>query len=132
MPSEADRWAKLNMPGPYPVWSNKAETDASYRLGMEIAIDAIATRRHNPNAADVAVTFATHNELSVDEAIDHLRKSGLGVPDPRGRLVVDHDTANHVAFAQNYGMKDGLTNRIAASVVTPSGRPLVVKVRTCS
>lgn len=115
------------MPGPPPVWSSKAETDASYRLGMEAAISAVKARREDASAPDVAVIFATHNEISVDEVIGHLSRTGLGVPDDQGRLVVDEHTANRVAFAQIYGMKDGLTNRIVASVVTPSGLPLVCK-----
>lgn len=94
---------------------------------METAIDAVAARKGDATAPDVGVIFATHNEISVDDAIGLLRSTGLGMPDASGRLVVDEHTANRVAFAQIYGMKDGLTNRIAASVVTPSGLPLVCK-----
>ncbi len=127
IPYELKRWAQLKMPGPPPTWSTKAETDASYRLVMETGINAVAKAKDDPSAPDVAIIFATHNEISVDDGINLLRKTGLGTPDENGRLVVDAHTANRVAFAQIYGMKDSLTNRIAASVVTPSGLPLVCK-----
>ncbi|KLT43686.1 FAD-linked oxidoreductase [Cutaneotrichosporon oleaginosum] len=127
MPYERERWAKLKMPGPPPVWGSKAETDASYRQSIETGINAIAAHKEDPSTADVAVIFATHNEISVDDAIGLLAKTGLGTQDESGRLIIDEYTANRVAFAQIYGMKDSLTNRIAANVVTPSGLPLVCK-----
>lgn len=129
MPDEKQRWAKLNMPGQPPVWSTKEETDASYRLGMEMVLNTIAARREDSSSPDVAAIFATHNEVSVEEAFELLRQTGLGETDSQGRVVVDEHTANSVAFAQFYGMKDGLTNRIAAGVVTPTGLPMVCKVR---
>lgn len=131
MSLERERWAKLKMPGPPPVWSSKAETDAAYSQSMEAGINAVAARKEDPSAPDVAVILATHNEASVDDAFRLLRKTGLGATDADGRLVVDEHTANRVAFAQTYGMNDGLTNRIAASIVTPSGLPLVCKSAPC-
>lgn len=95
---------------------------------MEMIINAIAEHRGTISAPDVAAIFATHNEATVNHTLDHLRNTRLGGTDGQGRLVVDEYTASRVAFAQNYGMKDSMTNRIAGGVVTPTGLPMVCKV----
>ncbi|KAF2152721.1 FAD-linked oxidoreductase [Myriangium duriaei CBS 260.36] len=130
MITEDKRWREKKMEGPGPVWSTKAETDASYDYGVAKAIETIAQQIRKRGRSDVSVVFATHNSHSVDKGLRLFEEWGLAVcckDKDRDQLVVRKETAGCVAFAQIYGLRDDLTNRIAGSAATEDGFPLVVK-----
>lgn len=127
MPYERARWREKGFAGPPPVWDTKEETDAAYDTAMRMGLQAVKERQHDASKPDVAVIFATHNEVSVDNAIKYLEDYGMGTRQADGSLLIDPFVANRVAFAQIYGMKDNLTNRTAAIVKTEGGLPVVCK-----
>ncbi|GAA5866468.1 hypothetical protein JCM8547_000634 [Rhodosporidiobolus lusitaniae] len=127
-PYEMARWSAEKRSGPPPVWETKPETDKCYKESMELACAAIRNRIDNPsNAPDLAYIAATHNEISVDEGLELIAKYQLGQPLRDGSYMLSEDVANRFAFAQLYGMKDNLTNRIAGTLKSETGLPLVCK-----
>ncbi|KAL3474885.1 FAD-linked oxidoreductase-like protein [Aspergillus californicus] len=127
MVTEAARWEKEGREGPGPVWATKAETDASFNYGVEKTLSTVAEQVKQSGRSRIGVVFATHNSISIDLGIKLLEKYGLARREgDRERLVVSNEAAGSIAFAQLYGMKDDLTNRITGSI-TAGGFPLVVK-----
>ncbi|KIR59096.1 hypothetical protein I314_05080 [Cryptococcus bacillisporus CA1873] len=121
------KWKRLGRTGPPPVFSTKMDTDKSYNYGIELGLRAIREKLDNPKAGDVAIILATHNEVSIDKAITFVDELGLGKKQEDGSLLISDFTANRLAFAQIYGMKDSLTNRAAASIKAENGLPVVCK-----
>ncbi|WVO24465.1 uncharacterized protein IAS62_005833 [Cryptococcus decagattii] len=127
IPYEIEQWKRLGKAGPPPVFSTKIDTDKSYNYGIELGLRAIREKLDNPKAGDVAIILATHNEVSIDKAITFVEELGLGKKQEDGSLLISDFTANRLAFAQIYGMKDSLTNRAAASIKAENGLPVVCK-----
>ncbi|XPS76579.1 proline dehydrogenase [Ascochyta lentis] len=129
MVTEASRHREEGRQGQGPVWSTKAETDASFNYGIEKTLDTVANQIREGGKSRISAVFATHNSISVDLGISLLEKYGLAELAANGeKLVVRKEVAGSVAFAQLYGMKDDLTNKITGSLTTDGGFPLVVKV----
>ncbi|OBT84377.1 hypothetical protein VE02_07883 [Pseudogymnoascus sp. 03VT05] len=128
MVTEAERWRKEGREGPGPVWETKEETDASFNGGLQKTLALIAEQVKNTGQSEIGAVFATHNSISIDIGIHLLVKHGLAERKPgNDKLVVSKEVAGSIAFAQLYGMKDDLTNRITGSITTDGGFPLVVK-----
>ncbi|KAJ5349937.1 Proline oxidase [Penicillium brevicompactum] len=128
MVTEAARWKEDQREGPGPVWATKEQTDASYNYGVEKTFSAIAEQIQRTGHSRIGVVFATHNSVSIDRGIELLEKHGLAKRENNSpKLLVSDEVAGSIAFAQLYGMKDDLTNKITGSVVAESGLPLVVK-----
>ncbi|GJN78922.1 hypothetical protein PLIIFM63780_002433 [Purpureocillium lilacinum] len=126
--TEAERWRREGREGLGPVWDTKADTDASFNYGLEKALSVIHQQVQATGTTQIGAIFATHNSHSIDLGIQLLEKYGLskrmGESD---KLIVANEVAGSIAFGQLYGMKDDLTNRIAGSIETADGFPLVVK-----
>ncbi|CAG8299274.1 unnamed protein product [Penicillium salamii] len=128
MVTEAARWKEEGREGPGPVWETKEQTDASYNYGVDKTFSTIAEQVHKTGHSKISVVFATHNSISIDRGIELLERHGLTKREAKStRLLVSDEVAGSVAFAQLYGMKDDLTNKITGSVMAESGLPLVVK-----
>ncbi|KAL2812930.1 FAD-linked oxidoreductase [Aspergillus cavernicola] len=128
MVTEASRWKKEGREGPGPVWATKAETDASFNYGIEKSLAAVSDQVQRTGHSRISVVFATHNSISIDLGIKLLQTYGFARREGDDkRLVVSNEAAGSIAFAQLYGMKDDLTNRITGSITTAGGFPLVVK-----
>ncbi|RDW70301.1 hypothetical protein BP5796_08698 [Coleophoma crateriformis] len=128
MVTEAERWQREGCIGEGPVWSSKAETDASYNFGIEETLATVANQVQETGKSKLCAVFATHNAISIDLAIQLLEKYELAKHRSEDNmLVVSSEAAGSIAFAQLYGMKDDLTNRIVGYTTTKSGFPLVVK-----
>ncbi|KAL2814978.1 FAD-linked oxidoreductase-like protein [Aspergillus granulosus] len=126
MVTEASRWKAEGGEGLGPVWATKEETDASYNYGIEKALATIHDQVGKTGRSSVGVVFATHNSTSTDLAIRLLEKYGMAKHEG-DKLVISNEVAGSIAFAQLYGMKDDLTNRITGTIMTGGGFPLVVK-----
>ncbi|KAL4925235.1 FAD-linked oxidoreductase [Aspergillus undulatus] len=128
MVTEAARWKKEGREGPGPVWPSVEETHASYNYGVTKAICTMAEQIKRDGYSRISAVLATHNSISIDLAIRLLEEHGLAkrVGDDQ-RLLLSSEAAGSIAFAQLYGMKDDLTNKITGSVATDGGFPLVVK-----
>lgn len=127
--TEAAWWKKKFGEEGSVVWPTKEDTDKSYDGTMEKAISQIAAQVRSSGFARFSVVFATHNSRSVDKAVQLLDKTGFLTKQPRsGMLVLDQNIANSVTFAQLFGMKDDLSNKITGSLTSVNGLPLVVKV----
>jgi proline dehydrogenase len=109
------------------VWSTKADTDKSYYAGMRLGLGAVKERLGDESKPDVATIWATHNEISVEEAFKLIEEFGLGAPQHDGSFRLDDKAANRIAFAQLFGMKDNFTNHIAATLKADNGLPVVCK-----
>ncbi|KAM0416977.1 hypothetical protein ACHAPT_013001, partial [Fusarium lateritium] len=128
MVSEAQRWRTAGKEGEGPVWPTKEETDASFNYGVEKTLSAIADQVRETGVSRIGVVFATHNSISVDLGIKLMEQNGLAQRKTGDeRLWVTKEAAVSVAFAQLYGMKDDLTHKIAGTLVSKGGLPLVVK-----
>ncbi|KAH7242711.1 FAD-linked oxidoreductase-like protein [Fusarium tricinctum] len=127
MVTEAERWKQEGRHGPGPVWKTKEETDASYNHGIEKTLATVADQIRETGSSKLGTVFATHNSISIDLGIELLEKHGLAVRRADGKLYVPKEVAGSIAFAQLYGMKDDLTNRITGSLTADGGLPLVVK-----
>ncbi|KXG48025.1 Proline dehydrogenase [Penicillium griseofulvum] len=128
MVTEAARWKEEGREGPGPVWETKSQTDASYNYGIEKTLSTVAEQIRKTGHSGISVVFATHNSISIDRGIELLEKYGMARRQGESnRLVVSGEIAGSIAFAQLYGMKDDLTNKITGSVTTEGGFPLVVK-----
>ncbi|GLB19542.1 hypothetical protein AtubIFM61612_009449 [Aspergillus tubingensis] len=128
MVSEAARWEKEQRAGPGPVWATKAETDASYNYGIRKTLSTVAEQIRRDGHSRISVVFATHNSNSIDLATNVLEEEGLARrADDDTKLVLSGQAAGAIAFAQLYGMKDDLTNKITGSITSLGGFPLVVK-----
>ncbi|KAK2687850.1 hypothetical protein QWA68_013730 [Fusarium oxysporum] len=128
MVTEAERWKTDGKQGHGPVWPTKEETDASFNYGIEKTVATIAQQVRETGHSKLSAVFATHNAISVGLGLDLLQKHGLARRnDENGKLVVSKEIAGSFAFAQLYGMKDDLTNKITGSIEAEGGLPLVVK-----
>ncbi|KAE8362688.1 FAD-linked oxidoreductase [Aspergillus caelatus] len=128
MVTEAARWKKEGKEGLGPVWPTKADTDASFNYGIEKTLSTVADQIQQTGQSRISVVFATHNSISIDLGIKLLEKYGMAKRQPgEDILVISSEAAGSIAFAQLYGMKDDLTNKITGSVTTAGGFPLVVK-----
>ncbi|OQE40323.1 hypothetical protein PENCOP_c006G03381 [Penicillium coprophilum] len=127
MITEAAKWKEEGREGPGPVWETKSETDASYNYGIEKTLSTVAEQIKETGHSRISVVFATHNSISIDRGIELLEKYGMAKREADGKLVVLGEIAGSIAFAQLYGMKDDLTNKITGSVKAEGGFPLVVK-----
>lgn len=104
MVTEDARWKQEGRQGPGPVWASKAETDASYNYGIEKSLSTIADQVQQTGHSRLAVVFATHNSVSVDLGIKILEKYKMATRKAGDeRLVISHEAAGSVAFAQLYG-----------------------------
>ncbi|GAA6039394.1 hypothetical protein JCM8097_002835 [Rhodosporidiobolus ruineniae] len=127
-PYEVAKWTEGKRAGPPPVWSTKPETDQSYYDGMELGCKAIRKHIDQPlSHADLGFIAATHNELSVDQAFELISKHSLGEKESDGSYRLSDEVSTRLSFAQLYGMKDNLTNRIAGMLKSETGLPLVCK-----
>ncbi|KAK5318477.1 proline dehydrogenase [Exophiala xenobiotica] len=125
--TEAERWKKEGREGLGPVWSTKAETDASFNYGIEKTLATVTDQVQNTGHSRLSGVFASHNSISVDLAIQLLEKHSLAKRTADGKLLLSKEAAGSIAFAQLYGMKDDLTNKITGTIETEGGFPLVVK-----
>ena len=131
--TEAAWWKKKFGEEGSVVWPTKEDTDKSYDGTMEKAISRIAAQVRSNGSARFGAVFATHNAHSVDKAVQLLEQTGFLAKQPRsGMLVLDQNIANSVTFAQLFGMKDDLSNKITGSLTSVNGLPLVVKVSTAT
>ena len=105
MVTEEQRWREEGREGQGPVWSTKAETDASYNCGISKTLSTVSDQIKESGHSRISAVFATHNSLSIDLGIQLLEKHGLtmGRSDD-GRLIVSPEAAGSIAFAQIYGM----------------------------
>ncbi|KAL4911714.1 FAD-linked oxidoreductase-like protein [Aspergillus aurantiobrunneus] len=128
MVTEAARWKVEGREGPGPVWATKEDTDASFNYGIKKTLDTVAEQVRKDGLSRISVVLATHNAISINMAVELLEKHGMAtrVGDEQ-RLVLSSEAAGSIAFAQLYGMKDDLTNKITGSITTKGGFPLVVK-----
>ncbi|KAJ9427805.1 FAD-linked oxidoreductase-like protein [Fusarium oxysporum] len=111
MVTEAERW----------------KTDGKQGHGPK-TVATIAQQVRETGHSKLSAVFATHNSVSVGLGLDLLQKHGLARRnDENGKLVVSKEIAGSFAFAQLYGMKDDLTNKITGSIEAEGGLPLVVK-----
>ncbi|KAL4739372.1 FAD-linked oxidoreductase-like protein [Aspergillus similis] len=128
MVTEAARWKREGRQGLGPVWPTVEETHASYNYGIQRTISTIAEQIKNNGHPKIGAVFATHNSISIDLAIKLLEQNRMAKRiDDGKRLTLSNEIAGSIAFAQLYGMKDELTNKITGSVTTATGFPLVVK-----
>ncbi|KAF9871808.1 proline dehydrogenase [Colletotrichum karsti] len=128
MVTEAERWEKEGHQGPSPVWSTKEETDASFNYGIEKALSTIAEQVRQTGSSRIGAVFATHNSISVGLGIRLLEEYGLAKrQEESGKFVLSKEAAGSITFAQLYGMKDDLTNKITGSIEASGGLALVVK-----
>ncbi|GLA18572.1 hypothetical protein AnigIFM62618_006222 [Aspergillus niger] len=146
--TEGERWAKEGRKGPGPVWGSKAETDASFNYGIAKTLATVSSQIQETGHSQIGAVFATHNSTSVDLGIRLLEEHGLAKRrSSDGRLIVSNEAAGSISFGQIYGsaycsvslhednpranpilgMKDDLTNKIAGSIATIDGFPLVIK-----
>ncbi|KAH7141761.1 FAD-linked oxidoreductase-like protein [Dactylonectria macrodidyma] len=129
MVTEAQRWKEEGHEGEGPVWSTKVETDASFNYGIKKTLSTVADQIRSTGQSKLCAVFATHNSISIDLGIQLLEKYGLASRKPgEEKLVVSSEAAGSIAFAQLYGMKDDLTNKITGTITTEAKFPLVVKV----
>lgn len=104
MVTEAKRWKKTGRDGEGPVWSTKAETDASFNYGIEKTLATVAAQIQNSGHSRISGVFATHNSISVDLGIGLLEKHGLAErKSADDKLLVSKEAAGSIAFAQLYG-----------------------------
>lgn len=104
MVSEADRWARECKDGQGPIWSTKAETDASFNYGIERTLSRIADQVHKTGCSKVGAVFATHNSNSIDLGIRLLEEYRLArYKSGDGKLIVSNEAAGSIAFGQIYG-----------------------------
>lgn len=101
--TEAERWKKEGREGPGPVWSTKAETDASFNYGIEKTLATVADQVQNTGHSRLSGVFASHNSISVDLAIQLLEKHSLAKRTADGKLLLSKEAAGSIAFAQLYG-----------------------------
>ncbi|KAL7760751.1 hypothetical protein ACKLNR_007286 [Fusarium oxysporum f. sp. zingiberi] len=126
MVTEAANWRGKEGLGP--VWPTKEETDASFNHGIKKTLSVVADQIDQAGRSNIGAVFATHNSFSIDLGIKLLEESNLAKHrSSDNMLVVPDEIAGSIAFAQIYGMKDDLTNRITGSITTEKGFPLVVK-----
>jgi proline dehydrogenase len=110
MVSEAARWKKEAREGEGPVWSTKAETDASFNYGIKETLSTVAGQVQETGYSRIGVVFATHNSVSIDLGLELLEKYELARRKKgEDRLVVSNEAAGSIAFAQLYG-KSTLTS----------------------
>lgn len=104
MVTEAERWKKEGRSGEGPVWSTKAETDASYNFGIEKTLATVAAQVQESGHSKICAVFATHNAISIDLGIQLLEKHELAKRRSEdSMLVVSSEAAGSIAFAQLYG-----------------------------
>lgn len=104
MVTEAARWKKEGRKGDGPVWSTKAETDASFNYGIEKTLSTVAEQVQQTGHSRLGAVFATHNSISIEKGIQLLKKHGLAErKSDDGRLLVSKEAAGSIAFAQLYG-----------------------------
>ncbi|KAI9041792.1 putative amino-acid permease [Aspergillus affinis] len=146
--TEGERWHKEVRQGPGPVWGTKAETDASYNYGIEKTLATVKKQIQKTGNPEIGAVFATHNFYSIDFGIRLLETHGLAKRrSGNDKLIVSNEAAGSIAFGQIYGktrnsfiwlgrysgvnlikgMKDDFTNKIAGSISTENGFPLVIK-----
>ncbi|KAJ4300065.1 proline dehydrogenase [Kalmusia sp. IMI 367209] len=128
MITEASRHHSEGRQGEGPVWPTKEATDVSFNYGIEKTFETVAAQVRETGKSRINAIFATHNSISIDLGISLLEKYGLAErAADSDKLVVREQAAGSIAFAQLYGMKDDLTNRITGTVEAEGGYPLVVK-----
>jgi proline dehydrogenase len=104
MVTEAARCKEAGRDGQSPVWSTKAETDASFNNGMDKTVAAVAAQIQRTGRSRISAVFATHNSLSLDEGLEALQRYRLVKgTDENGRLRIPAEVAASFAFAQIYG-----------------------------
>ena len=129
MVTEAERWEHEGREGPNPVWATKAETDATFNHGIDKTLATVADQVRQTGHSRIGAVFAMHNSLSIDHGIKSLEHYRLGRRiQGDDRLHLSPEAASSFAFAQLYGMKDDLTKRVVASLITDGNHPLVMKV----
>lgn len=111
MVTEAQRWEKEGRHGPGPIWSTKAETDASFNCGVEKAVSTIAEQIHETGHSNVGAILATHNAISVEITLKLLEKYGLVTGKKEdGSLIVPNEVAGSISFGQIYGTLSSHSN----------------------
>ena len=104
MATEADRWLREGRKGEGPVWSTKAETDASYNFGVEKTLATVSRQLQETGHSRIGAVFATHNAVSIDLAIRLIEQYQLARRDEsEDKLIVPSEVAGSIAFAQLYG-----------------------------
>ncbi|KAF2440806.1 hypothetical protein P171DRAFT_488401 [Karstenula rhodostoma CBS 690.94] len=128
MVTEASRHRSEGGQGESPVWPTKEATDASFNYGIEKTFETVAAQVRETGKSRIGAVFATHNSISIDLGISLFEKYGLAerIADSN-KLLIRKEAAGSIAFAQLYGMKDDLTNRITGTVDAEGGYPLVFK-----
>jgi proline dehydrogenase len=102
--TEAERWKKEGRGGEGPVWSTKAETDASFNYGIEKTLAIVADQVRTTGYSRISGVFATHNSISIDLGLQLLEKYGLAErKSADDKLLVTKEAAGSIAFAQLYG-----------------------------
>ncbi|WWC71689.1 uncharacterized protein I206_105647 [Kwoniella pini CBS 10737] len=124
---ERKKWKNEGREGADPIWPDKSATDSSYNGSLNTVISTLSTQlaSKKPELA-LSVIFGTHNPDSCDLICDGLKQVGLATELPDGRLQLREDVQGKVGVAQLYGMKDDLTDKMAAKFVF-DGRPIAIK-----
>ncbi|KAF8319865.1 FAD-linked oxidoreductase-like protein [Cantharellus anzutake] len=112
-----------------PVWTKKEDTDKTYNECIELLLSSLASDRLRNGTPLVGVIFATHNRQSCDLVLNSLLAYKLATRDmdesTRPILRVPKMISDRITFGQLLGMRDDLTNYIAANVIASS--PMVLK-----
>ncbi|WWD18940.1 hypothetical protein CI109_103396 [Kwoniella shandongensis] len=124
---ERKKWIDEGRPGADPIWPDKPATDVAYNNSINTVLTTLArqlTSSHPERA--LSVVFGTHNPDSCDLITEGLKSVGLVDEVADGRLRLRDGAKGRIGVAQLYGMKDDLTDRMAARFVY-EGVPIAIK-----
>ncbi|KAK4687508.1 proline dehydrogenase, partial [Tremellales sp. Uapishka_1] len=113
---ERKAWKADGRPGADPIWKDKAATDNAYNSSITTLLHTLASQidSSKPQLA-LSVTFGTHNDQSSDRVCEALLQNGLAKTVANGKLRLREDVEGKIMVAQLYGMKDDLTDKVAAT-----------------
>ncbi|KEP51851.1 proline dehydrogenase [Rhizoctonia solani 123E] len=126
----------------YPVWTEKAQTDACYNTCAKLLINELAkyrnhpgpqgvarsgreTNLHTPSHTGIGILFGTHNALSCTYILESLVEAGLASRTTENKIIVKDGVEERLCFGQLYGMRDDLTDWMVQTVEAKS--PIVLK-----
>ncbi|KAK8854911.1 hypothetical protein IAR55_003650 [Kwoniella newhampshirensis] len=124
---ERKKWKEEGRPGADPIWPDKPATDQAYNTSINMILTTLSAQlaSSHPERA-LSVVFGTHNPDSCDLVTEGLKKAGLADEVSDRRLRLRQGAKGRIGIAQLYGMKDDLTDRMAARFVY-DGQPVAIK-----
>ena len=88
-----------------PVYSTKAETDASFNECARILVEKISLDARKHLQPRISVLFGTHNMESCRLILSLLEQEGLAKADaPHATVSIPRSTALRISFGQLFGM----------------------------